>query len=477
MPPLTSRLRSLEWRNIVCSLGPSILIAIPLSIYLYGLFAYSGMFKIGTPPPIAQEEISILFSPKANYIPHFQQLVFCLFLLGGLFVAAFAPRGRRLDAAIVLLWIGVMVFAGYYAQKYGILRKPRLVYIEMYFYPLYAFFIVYGATLAGGLLARTVPIRYRRKPLLYIQKISPFFGFLVGPLLLFGFLIFAPRLSGTHQQLYPYPPKMTKIITYLHDNASLTPGEKFRGRVFSLFSEEWTTIELDHLYKVGNDYDSVGLWYYHIPTFFEYSHLRSSLEFLQSICMKGMELPYLANFYGVKYVLSDTDIRQNNSAARLVVQENFDESHHVYLFELNDPNLGDLHPYRPVNYSNYHDFISGFKNGEFDPTVDFWSMDISSNETFIPANKIEVRISREGLHVIANSNGKSVVILPLEFSQCLNIVGATNDQRLFMANFGETGIQFSNSLDVFVKYENGPFINPLCRIDDARTFSKLFNAQ
>jgi hypothetical protein len=71
------------------------------------------------------------------------------------------------------------------------------------------------------------------------------------------------------------------------------------------------------------------------------------------------------------------------------------------------------------------------------------------------------------LRVQADSDGKSILLLPLEFSNCLAAeTDATGTPNLFRANLVETGILFSGRLDAKLSIHTGAFLNPSCRLRD-----------
>jgi hypothetical protein len=86
----------------------------------------------------------------------------------------------------------------------------------------------------------------------------------------------------------------------------------------------------------------------------------------------------------------------------------------------------------------------------------------------VPANFESLTIERDGYRVKANSTGKSVLLLPIEFSRCWNIteLHSGSPARLFRANLLLTGVVFEGKLDVRITFHTGPFNNPGCRLAD-----------
>src|SRR5262249_42264570 len=76
-------------------------------------------------------------------------------------------------------------------------------------------------------------------------------------------------------------------------------------------------------------------------------------------------------------------------------------------------------------------------------------------------------IGRDQYRVRANSAGKSILLLPLEFSRCLKISDAAGGApRLFRADLMLTAVLFERHIDAQISFHTGPFHNSRCRLDD-----------
>jgi hypothetical protein len=80
--------------------------------------------------------------------------------------------------------------------------------------------------------------------------------------------------------------------------------------------------------------------------------------------------------------------------------------------------------------------------------------------------------------VHAQSAGRSILVLPLEFSRCLHVMpnsssGAAVAPRLFRADLLMTGILFEKNLDAKIIYRTGPFAGSTCRLRDAQDMVAL----
>jgi hypothetical protein len=74
--------------------------------------------------------------------------------------------------------------------------------------------------------------------------------------------------------------------------------------------------------------------------------------------------------------------------------------------------------------------------------------------------------------VVAESDGRTLVVVPLEFSHCLELHG-THPQTgggptLLRIDGVLTGILFERRLDAVLSFRFGPLHNPRCRWEDYR---------
>ena len=76
----------------------------------------------------------------------------------------------------------------------------------------------------------------------------------------------------------------------------------------------------------------------------------------------------------------------------------------------------------------------------------------------------------------ANSQGKSLLIIPLEFSNCLSFKSNDSKSNLidsFRVNGILTGLLFENNLNVTAKLRYGIFTNTGCRLKDLEEYRFL----
>ncbi len=78
--------------------------------------------------------------------------------------------------------------------------------------------------------------------------------------------------------------------------------------------------------------------------------------------------------------------------------------------------------------------------------------------------------------ISANSQGKSLLIIPLEFSNCISFKSNNINSGLidsFRVNGILTGLLFENNLNVTAKLRFGIFTNTGCRLKDLEEYRFL----
>ena len=91
---------------------------------------------------------------------------------------------------------------------------------------------------------------------------------------------------------------------------------------------------------------------------------------------------------------------------------------------------------------------------------------------------VKFRIQRDGFRIAAESDGRSLLLLPLQFSRCLRTRAAQpwvdlSTIRLLRGNAVQTLLVFEKRVDVRVRFEFGLLGGARCRERDARDLAAL----
>ncbi len=230
----------------------------------------------------------------------------------------------------------------------------------------------------------------------------------------------------------------------------------------------------------GNDEQSVGLWYYQIPTLFEYNQFTSPI--FHALVRRALQRPPLSHqrniivlthpdsrvlrLLGVRYLFlphGGSAIGEPRATENTVGQE-WD------LLELAAPNLAT---YSPTTIEIGHNLASAL-DFIMDDSIDLTKSAMVGEEIggpLTPLQSSSLSMTGGDLHIVARSDGHSLVIVPLEFSQCIelriNPVGPeTSWVKLLRVDGILTGIVFEHRLDAVLAFRTGPLNDPLCRWHD-----------
>jgi hypothetical protein len=286
------------------------------------------------------------------------------------------------------------------------------------------------------------------------------------------------------------PIRPTAVTELLRQEIALRPGEPFRGMVATIDAVEagkpgdWFEFhnhDLSLWRETGNDHRTSGLWYFDIPTLFQYHTFTTppyyllltdflsdptDLQFRSVIVMTRIDPAFMA-LWGVRFVITDNDAQSGREVARLPT----DHLGTLRVIELPHPNLGD---YSPVEVAHADDFAAALRVMH---QADFDGRRIVVTEqrfdpTLVPAHDVELIYTKEGLHLKAESAGQSVLVLPAQYSHCWT-AGGTGEPRLFRANAAQLGVNFSGKLDVNLVFRFGPILAGTCRVEDLHDMERL----
>ena len=391
--------------------------------------------------------------------------------------------------------MGLVVIAGALNQAYDFWQGPSSLYFEFLLWPWYA---VFGTGLLAA-LAGAVGGRFQWWPAAWVAT-SPRPGrswkyavvLIVLPLVL---VLVIYQRGVPQQRIYPYPPPRTPLVELLANEVGLTPGSPFRGRVATVTGQnisgpvDWHQLhglDFQLVQKFGNDHRLVGLWYHNIPTLAEYNQLQSPAFYsfgrafladpddpqLRPIMVLRRIDGRILRMLGVRFVITDAAVA-GAGALRLRLPQ--DGKPALFLYELEDANVGQYSPTTEVTAGTAREIVAALSKPDFDPRKAFVT-DRPLNAQLVPTTASRLYAEKGGLRLAASADGTSVILLPLEYSNCLRLVpdrGSGGGARLFRANLLQTGVVFSGTIEAYIRYHTGPLMNQACRLEDARSIEKL----
>jgi hypothetical protein len=395
----------------------------------------------------------------------------------------FGDQRRRWFASAVLILIGLLICASiFYAVAGGSGAKP--IYYEYVLWPVYAIFAVPLLAIAGKTGWRLFASAWPR-----IAGRQQRWPWLVLPVAAVLILHGRNYLAGaTNERPNIYPPKTTAVVEYLRGEIALAQGATFRGRVVTMTGQElpgrvtWDQMfgyDMELIRSVGNEHRTIGLWYYNIPTLIEFSHTippllydlaerylsyRSDLQVRTLLNMRRPDL-HVLRLLGVRYLITDSQL-PTAGTNRVSVMPLPEQGRILAVDEIPNPNLG-VSPTTTIRLGSSNEALDwiGRTENDFQRTA---ILDEPDPGRLLPATNVDIRIERDGVTVRARSRGRSLLVIPFQFSHCLRVVShaAEKPPELRRTNLVLTGLLFDGDLDATIAYRQGPFENARCRLDD-----------
>ncbi len=465
--------------------------------FFKGLFTHTASYNYGSEltlpfPPKSLDQASILYHGVSfSYVG---PIIFCLGMAGG-FLNFFSKKKSKNLLGKLVFFLGITFAIG------GAILIIKTSY--MYISPVYYDYVMipFYCILATDFVIFIFRKFYKKKSLYKIIFLAKFLSnkkliriVLFFILILFFLILFSIVISFKHTMNYISPPIKTPIVEKLEKEIGLFNNNNYRGRVFTAYkvkdvlSQDWMKISSagDVFWRhFGNDHHFAGLWWYNIPTLFEYNWLVSPFffqitrDFLarpEDIQMRNFSTLRKINLrilklFGVNYIITDDEILFLNEA---IIKQKIDGTYKtLYLYYLNDVNIGN---YSPTRFIGNGDYISTFRliNSKLDLS-EYATLEKVPKEKLVKASKVNLNVKKDTITVNAFSTKKSLIILPFEFSNCLkfNNKNKNNEIKLLRVNSLLTGIIFEKELEGDLKYFTGPFENFNCRNLDKKDFNRL----
>ena len=409
-------------------------------------------------------------------------------ILGALISARYAVDRMRQCGLAVTILAGLICLAAIINALVGF-RGAIPIYYEYVLWIIYPIFAVVlltplltAAAVAAFAYAPVLPERTRRLAVRTAWLTLP----LLALVILHGPHYLRDRSNGRPNV---FPPRSTEITEFLRNEIGLSLGSPFRGRVATMtgYSDSDTswiqafTDDLGYIEEVGNEHRSIGLWYYNIPTLFEFSHtIRPRLyivtknllaretdsQFRTVLNFRRPNLDVL-RLLGVRYLVTDSPapaegMRRVRTMALL-------HGRSLAVDETQDANLG-VSPIQ-IHVGTDREALRWLTQS----AIDFETTAILPAQAIEPggltrATDVAMIGERGGFRVRAVTSGDSLIILPIQFSHCLRASAnnGSTQPKVVRADFLLTGLYFHGVLDSLIEYRQGPFVGTSCGLEDLR---------
>jgi hypothetical protein len=465
--------------------------------YVYSLSQYTARVQFSDllQRPRALETTSLFF--VSEYAKYFYWTCAPGWALG-IWLLHGRPRIVVLAGAVSAL--SFLVYSTAYLYSAGNWWLPLPIYIE---HALFALF--WTAAIAGywgGLKALAAGARRltrtanrtglgARPPLVRLPTLSPEQALAATAIMAVAAASIVPAVPIAKILKYPKElvnywhegwPDEPELRQFLRDNIGLAVDHQFRGLAF------FYTFQYDEFLTLDN------LWADRVPTANEYSQLVTpqAIYFVHQLFKRN--LSYDLNWFrpwintggasfsmllrtlralGVRYLggyeplhipgvedfqsISFPRRRPGNPPGRWVIHE------------IPDVNLGNYSPTEVTIDRSAAETIAALGAANFD----FTRQAVLSAELLgqlVSARDMKLSVIRGGLHVSGRSDGTSLVVLPLQYSNCLR--ARDGRARLVRANLIMTGVIFSGAVDTDIFFDYGLF-SPGCRRADFADMKQL----
>lgn len=273
------------------------------------------------------------------------------------------------------------------------------------------------------------------------------------------------------------PPKDIPVIDNLLKQIELDKDYAFAGRLLVLFGNFSRQNELSkNLYEdIGTDFQRTMVWSKGIPTLNEFGHHISPASYLairtafldEDPIIRRNVLEYrlynerLSSLFGIRFVISTQVLKSPDLELKAQLKT---PRHHLFFYERTFIQSGILTPKFPIIVHDNNAAFSEIHKEAFNPANQFVvSHDaLGSLEAYSVVFSSSFSIIPGGYRVSAKSNGVSILVLPIEFSNCFK--SSSSKGELVRVNGAFLGVVFEKSIDVSLTYTNSPFTNPFCRI-------------
>ncbi|MFM7826402.1 MAG: hypothetical protein ACKO82_02110 [Acidimicrobiaceae bacterium] len=289
-------------------------------------------------------------------------------------------------------------------------------------------------------------------------------------------LFMSPLTSLRFSLEEPLPRSLDElsVIPELLDRVSLLDGGEFRGRVAYVLQEPDYPLNISGRIPLLNEYS-------HTLTplafkFYEKFLLDEDSQQLRNRFVLGLQNFDIYRMVGVRYLVVPKI--NFDSRSQTLVDDDFlisDLGDENVLIDLGTPNLGT---YSPISVGSADSLTTTFElidNGSFDATKRI-VIEGSAPTDLVAANLTKFQILDGDVFVSAKSPGRSMILLPIEFSNCLSIDSKGEgiaEAKIVRANGFLTALTFDKEFAAIIKLRTGLFDNPSCRNQDLKEFRLL----
>jgi hypothetical protein len=413
---------------------------------------------------------------------------------------------RGIAIATILYFVAMIGVSAAYVYSGIKWHLPLPVYLEVTAAPAYLVCIILAAQMwvqrnGGNWLVGS----YCRKP--WPHMVAATAVPLVAVLIYGAFVVVSPRLTAAPDLLVQKEPGgvVSRILVPM---LSLQGDGRFRGSVATLavipggeilrragvpedapFTKDFINFRGQYLRSFDPMLYMTGLWEMGVPTLEDNNHLVTPpFYYLYSRCLSRPQdfqsrnwtlctqaNPNLMAVLGAGVILADREMIDPR-LTRIAEQRNTDGIP-LLVYKITDPNLGDYSPTEILRLDSAPEIVAEMSKADFP----FRNKAIVSPDESLPeliaAERGELFFDRGGFRVRATSKGWSLIVLPVQFSNSLEVTATTGSEadklRLLRVNLLQTGLLFRGDIHVKIAHRFGIFRGVDGRLADIRDWTDL----
>jgi hypothetical protein len=175
----------------------------------------------------------------------------------------------------------------------------------------------------------------------------------------------------------------------------------------------------------------------------------------------------MLELWGVRFLITDFEPGFGQTRAEFPDPGHAD----LRLVELANVNLGGYSPTQVHKIANFKEGLAAMHEASFDGRQ-LLVTEEPLHGPFEPATEAQLVYEKTGFSITASSAGRSILVLPVQYSRCWSVSGEGNPM-LFRANLMQLGISFTGRLDASLTFRFGPLFASQCRIDDLNDVERL----
>lgn len=462
------------------------LIVIGLDKYIYFLYKYTFSEFMPVRNYLTYKTIALPFYTPFSENPLFV-FMYSLTILSSAYMYFKTGFELRKIALTILIYQILLYCIGALNAAFNIVNIS-FWYLEIMLLPFFLIpsvivlsnnFVIF-VSLVKYIVDRFTPSRTAGKHLFDLHSIG---------LLLFTsfFLLYVvPKPSN----LKTYPPQDTSTPAMVLRNAlSLQSEEPYRGKVLTIVDTKinpglvWpsigNTLSSYYAYSTGIDF-FVNLATSDVPLANEYGHWTSPPRALFNLLAFGKKgdvvhkavVPLrninkpLARLNGVTHIVST----EYFDGMELLYQEQIKEKK-LNIMRIDDSNLGHFNPINVIVKDKALAIAEELLNPEFDGSKTA-IVEKNFERNLVKVSEVSLIPTRDSeLHVKATSKGWSLLVLPFDYSHCLDT--SQNDIQLIPVNLALLGLLFEGDINTKISYNYSLLKGYECRSDDVQRMVRI----